>query len=133
MSTTVSGRGEQLLKAKNFGHVATLRPDGRIHDVPVWVDVQNGLPTLNTAEGRAWPRNLERDPRVTLTVQNIENPYEYVEIRGHVAERTHEGADEHIDALARKYLGADAYPGRQPGERRVIIRVQPEQVFIHGG
>ncbi len=69
MSTTttasLTGRSEELLKAKNFCHVATLRPDGSVHGVPVWVDVQDGLPTLNTAGGRVWPRNLERDPRVT--------------------------------------------------------------------
>ena len=86
---------------------------------------------LNTAEGRAWPRNLERDPHVTLTVPNMENPYEYVEIRGTVAERTHDGADEHIDALAKKYLGQDSYPYRQPGEQRVIIRVAPEHVYLN--
>ena len=90
MSATIEGRSEQLLKAKNFGFVATHRADGTIHDVPVWVDVQDGRPTLNTAEGRSWPRNLERDPRLTLTVPNMDNPYEYVEIRGRVAERTHE-------------------------------------------
>jgi PPOX class probable F420-dependent enzyme len=133
MSAAITGRAEELLKAKNFAHVATLRTDGRIHDVPVWVDIQGGRPTLNTAEGRMWPRNLERDPRITLTVQNMENPYEYVEIRGRVAERTHQGADEHIDALAKKYLGADTYPYRQPGEQRLIIRVEPEQVFTNGG
>ena len=131
MSATIEGHAEQLLKAKNFCHVATVRADGTIHGAPVWVDVQNGLPTLNTAEGRAWPRNLERDPRVTLTVQNVENPYEYVEIRGRVAERTHEGADEHIDALAKKYMGVDEYPLRQPGEQRVIIRVEPEHVYLN--
>ena len=81
-----------------------------MHGVPVWVDVQDGMPVLNTAEGRAWPRNLERDPRVTLTVQNMENPYEYVEIRGRVAERTHEGADEHIDALAQEVHGPGLLP-----------------------
>jgi PPOX class probable F420-dependent enzyme len=131
MSATIEGRGEELLMAKNFCHVATLRSDGTVHDVPVWVDVQAGRPVLNTAEGRAWPRNLERDPRLTLTVQNMENPYEYVEIRGRVAERTHEGADEHIDALAKKYLGQDEYPARQPGEQRVIIRVEPEHVYLN--
>jgi hypothetical protein len=67
---------------------------------------------------------------VTLTVQNIENPYEYVEIRGRVAERTRDGADEHIDALAKKYMGVDQYPLRQPGEQRVIIRVEPEHVYV---
>ena len=132
MSATIEGRSEQLLKAKNFGFVATHRADGTIHDVPVWVDVQDGRPTLNTAEGRSWPGNLERDPRLTLTVPNMDNPYEYVEIRGRVAERTHEGADEHIDALAKKYLGQDRYPYRRPGERRVIIRVEPEHVYTKG-
>ncbi|HEY7960998.1 MAG TPA: PPOX class F420-dependent oxidoreductase [Solirubrobacteraceae bacterium] len=131
MSATVEGRGEELLKAKNFCNVATLRPDGSVHTVCVWVDVQDGQPVLNSAEGRAWPRNIERDPRVTLTVQNLENPYEYVMIRGRVVERTHEGADEHIDALAKKYLGQDTYPARQPGEQRVLIRVQPEYVHLY--
>ncbi len=132
MSSTVEGRAAELLGGKNFCLVSTLRADGSVHAVPVWVDVQDGLPTLNTAEGRAWPRNLERDPRVTLTVQNLENPYEYVTIRGRVADRTHEGADAHIDALAKKYLGQDSYPYRQPGEQRVIVRVSPEFVHTYG-
>jgi PPOX class probable F420-dependent enzyme len=130
MSAKLEGRSEQLLHDKNFCHVATFRVDGTIHGVPVWVDVQDGLPTLNTAEGRAWPRNLERDPRLTLTVQNGHNPYEYVEIRGRVARRTHDGADAHIDSLAKKYLGQDSYPGRRPGEQRVIIQVEPEHVYL---
>jgi PPOX class probable F420-dependent enzyme len=132
MSATIEGRAEELLRGKNFCHVATLRADGTVHGVPVWVDVQDGRPVLNTAEGRAWPRNLERDPRVTLTVQNLENPYEYVTIRGRVTQRTREGADAHIDALAGKYLGKDEYPYRQPGEERVIIRVEPEYVHTYG-
>lgn len=132
MSSSVDGRAAELLNDKNFCVVSTLRSDGSVHAVPVWVDLQDGLPTLNTAEGRAWPRNLERDPRVTLTVQNLENPYEYVAIRGRVAERTHEGADAHIDALAKKYLGQDSYPYRQPGEQRVIVRVTPEFVHSYG-
>jgi PPOX class probable F420-dependent enzyme len=131
-STRVEGRAAELLNDKNFCLVSTLRTDGSVHAVPVWVDVQDGLPTLNTAEGRAWPRNLERDPRVTLTVQNLENPYEYVTIRGRVAQRTREGADAHIDALAGKYLGKAEYPYRQPGEERVIIRVEPENVHTYG-
>jgi PPOX class probable F420-dependent enzyme len=133
MSTAIEGRAEELLKATNFCHVATFRSDGGIHCVPVWVDVEDGMPVVNTAEGRAWPSNLERDPRVTLTVQNMENPYEYVMIRGQVAAREHDGADEHIDRLAKKYLGQDTYPYRQPGEQRVIIRVEPEHVAVHGG
>jgi PPOX class probable F420-dependent enzyme len=132
MSVKIEGRAEELLKGKNFAHVATLRPDGYVQVAPTWVDVRDGRPAVNTAEGRAWPRNLERDPRITLEVQNMENPYEYVEIRGRVAERTHEGADEHIDALAKKYLGQDQYPYRQPGEQRLIIVVEPEHVHHQG-
>jgi PPOX class probable F420-dependent enzyme len=132
VSEKIEGRAEELLKGKNFCNVSTVRSDGTIHGVPVWVDAQDGLAVLNSAEGRAWVRNLERDPRVTLTVQNMENPYEYLEVRGRVAERTHEGADEHIDAMAKKYLGKDEYPFRQPGEQRVIIRVEPEQARVWG-
>jgi PPOX class probable F420-dependent enzyme len=133
MSERIDGRAEEMLKAKNFCHVSTLRKDGSVHTAPVWVDVQDGRPVLNTAEGRAWPTNLERDPRVTLTVQNMENPYEYLEVRGTVAERTHDGADAHIDAMAKKYMDKDEYPLRQPGEQRVIIRVEPERVKVWGG
>jgi PPOX class probable F420-dependent enzyme len=133
MSATIEGRSEELLRGKNFCHVATLRPDGSVHGVPVWVDVEDGRVVLNTAKGRAWPRNLERDPRVTLTVQNMENPYEYLAIRGRAEKPTTEGADANIDALAKKYMGVDEYPMRQPGEQRIIIRVSPDYVKVWGG
>jgi len=128
LSTKVEGRSAELLSAKNFCTVSTLRPDGSVHSVPVWVDVQDGMPVLNTARGRSWPDNLERDPRITLTVQNLENPYEYVAIRGRVTEMTHDGADAHIDALAKRYMDVDEYPLRQPGEERLIVRVEPDVV-----
>jgi PPOX class probable F420-dependent enzyme len=133
MSTRIEGRAEELLRGRNFAHIGTLRADGSVQVSPTWVDVQDGRVALNTAEGRAWPRNLERDPRITLEVQNFENPYEYLEIRGRVAERTHDGADEHIDLLAKKYLDVDKYPTRQPGDQRVIIRVEPDYVKVFGG
>jgi PPOX class probable F420-dependent enzyme len=129
---TIDARSRALLEAPNFATVATLRPDGAPHVAPVWVDVQDDAVVLNSARGRVWPTNLERDPRITVTVQNRENPYEYVTIRGHVAEMTEEGADRHIDALAKKYLGIDEYPSRRPGERRVIVRVAPDLV-VHRG
>lgn len=132
MGTAIEGRAEELLKGANFCNVATLRQDGSVHAAPAWVDVEDGRPVLNTAEGREWPKNLARDSRITLTVQNAENPYEYVSIRGKVAERTHQGADEHIDKLAKKYLGVDSYPYRQPREQRVIIRVDPHSVHVLG-
>ncbi len=133
MSVKIEGKGEELLKAKNFCNVATLRVDGSVHAALVWVDVQDGLPVVNSSEGRAWVRNLERDPRVTLTVQNHENPYEYLDVRGRVAEITREGADEHIDSLAKKYMDKDEFPFRQPGEQREIIRVEPERAKVRPG
>ena len=132
MSLSIEGRAEELLKAKNFCVVSTIRPDGSVHAAPTWVDVEDGRPVLNTAEGRVWPGNLERDPRVTLTVQNMENPYEYVSMRGRVSERTTAGADEHIDSLAMKYLGQESYPYRQPGEQRLIVKIDPEYVHVYG-
>ena len=132
MSVTIDNRTLELLRAPNFCQVATLRRDGTPHVTPVWVDEQDGKVVLNTADGRAWPANLKRDARVTLSVQNMDNPYEYVQIRGHEAERTHEGAEEHIDQMAKKYLGQERYPYRQAGEQRLIIRRDPEKVSLHG-
>jgi PPOX class probable F420-dependent enzyme len=129
----LEGRSRELLEDKNFANVGVIRPDGTPHVVPVWVDVEDGSVTLNSAEGRLWPELARRDPRVTITVQNHENPYEYVTIRGHVDDVTHEGADEHIDALAHKYLGEDKYPFRRPGEQRVKLRITPEAVHHSGG
>ncbi len=132
MSAKIEGHAEELLRGKNFCTVSTLRPDGSVHAAPVWVDVQDGQPVLNTAEGRAWPRNLERDPRVTLTVQNMENPYEYV-TDPRARRRAHpRGRRRAHRRDGEKYLGQDTYPYRQPGEQRVIIRVEPEYVHTYG-
>jgi PPOX class probable F420-dependent enzyme len=133
MTQTIEGRSRALLEEPNFCFVATLRKDGTPHVVPVWVDVDDGHVVLNSARGRAWPANVERDPNVTLTVQNLKNPYEYLTVRGRVEEITEDGADAHIDAMAKKYLGQDTYPFRAPGERRIIVRVAPEHVHHWGG
>lgn len=119
----------KLLEAPNFVYVGTVRKDGTTHVVPTSIHVNEHLVELNTAEGRAWPSNARRDGRVTLTVPDKDNPYEYLEIRGTIVEDTHEGADEHIDFLAKKYLGQDTYPFRTPDEERVILRVQPEKIY----
>lgn len=121
----------KLLQDPNFVYVGTVRKDGTPHVVPTWIHVNGDLVELNTAEGRVWPTNARRDGRITLTVPNKDNPYEYVEIRGKVVEDTHEGADEHIDFLAKKYLGQDTYPFRRPDEQRLILRVAPEKIFYN--
>ena len=117
-----------LFEKKAFAHVATLRGDGSAHVSPVWVDYDGTYVRFNTARGRAKLRHLERDPRVAFSIQDPENPYRYAEVRGRVAETTENGADAHIDALARKYLGQDRYPWRRPGEVRVMVKIVPEHV-----
>ncbi len=116
-----------LLDKANHAVVSTLEQDGSIHSTVVWVDVQDGRLAVNSAVGRRWPSNLERDPHVTVVVYDETNPYEYVEVRGTATGRT-EGADAHIDALAEKYLGADTYPFRQGGEQRITHLVEPSLV-----
>lgn len=133
MADKIEGRARELIDGKNFVAVGTLDTDGRPAVNVVWGDTDGDNVLLNTAEGRSWPENLRRDPRVTLTVVNNQNPYEYVNIRGRVAEDTHEGADEHIDKLAQKYLGEETYPYRQEGEERVIFKIEPESVKMQGG
>ena len=125
---SIEGRVKEILEAPNFTHLATFREDGTVHGVVVWQDLEDGKVALNSSEGRAWPANVRRDPRVTITVHNQENPYEYVEIRGRIVEDTHEGAKEHIDKLAKKYIGKDEYPWLQPGEQRIKFLVEPERV-----
>jgi PPOX class probable F420-dependent enzyme len=103
-------------------------PDGQPQSTPVWVDYDGRYVVINTAEGRQKDKNLQRDGRVALSITDPDNPYRYLEIRGHVAERTRNGADQHIDAMAKKYLGKDKYPFSQPGEVRVIYKVEPKHI-----
>lgn len=130
--TTLDDRDRELLSSGNFCHVSTLREDGTIHTVPVWVDVEGDTVLLNTEQDRAWPKNLRRTDTTTLTVLNHENPYEYLTITGHVAQETTEGADAHIDLLAQRYLGKDKYPFHQDGDVRTIFKIAPDRVHRHG-
>jgi PPOX class probable F420-dependent enzyme len=124
----IPAEAQHLLGGKNFAHVATVMEDGSPQVSPVWVDSEDGLVIFNTAEGRLKPKNLRRDPRVAVSITDPENPYESLLIRGRAVELTHEGADAHIDALAKRYMGVDEYPMRQPGEERVIVKIEPERV-----
>ena len=130
MSSKIEGRAAELLNDKNFCLVSTLRADGSVHAVPVWVDLQDGLPTLNTAEGRAWPRNLERDPRVTLTVQNLENPYEYVTIRGRVR-RAHARGRRRAHRRARGQVPRQGRVPLPPAGRRARDHPRRARVRAH--
>ena len=117
----------ELLEQPNCAVISTLNEDGSILDTVVWISAENGAVAVNSAKGRKWPANLDRDPRVTVLVYEGNNPYNYVEIRGR-ASATTDGADEHINALTKKYMGQDEYPFRQPGEERVKFVIQPDHV-----
>jgi len=114
-----------------IGVVTDLREDGSPHSTPVWVDVDDGKVSFNTATGRAKPRHLENDPRVALIVTDPEDPYKWVSITGR-AELTQQGADEQIDKLAKKYLGQDEYPWRKPEETRLKVLIDPQTVESRG-
>jgi PPOX class probable F420-dependent enzyme len=113
------------------GTVTTLRPDGSPHSTVVWVDVEDGKVSFNTARGRAKPRYLEGDPRASLLVVDPSDPYKWVAVSGH-AEVTEEGADAQIDKLAKKYIGQDEYPWRNPAEPRLKVLIDPEKVDASG-
>jgi PPOX class probable F420-dependent enzyme len=104
--------------------------DGSPHVSPVWIDItDNNTILINTAKGRIKQKNVSRDPRVSISLTDDENPYSMVTIRGQVIEQTNNGADEHIDKLAKKYLNTDRYPGHSPNIKRIILRIRPEKVF----
>jgi PPOX class probable F420-dependent enzyme len=121
-----------LFRGKNWGTVTTLRKDGSPHSTPVWVDTDGERVLFNTSIGRAKERHLRRDPRVSVTVLPADDQQSgYVSVTG-TAELTEEGAVEHIDRMAQKYIGKEKYPYLQEGERRVIVRITPERVDSQG-
>jgi PPOX class probable F420-dependent enzyme len=117
-----------LFRTKALAYVGTVDEDGQPQVTPVWADLIDGKPAFNTAIGRAKERNLRRDPRVTVAITDPDDPYTYYEIRG-TAILTEDGADDFIDALAKKYLDADSYPFRTPGERRINVLIESGKVM----
>lgn len=124
----IPDEAKHLFENKDFAHVATLNADGSPQVSAVWVGLDGDLITFNTAEGRLKTKNLHRDERVAISIAGQENPYENLIVQGKVVEMAEDGADDDIDALAKRYLGADSYPFRQDGEVRVIVKIEPEKV-----
>ncbi len=119
---------EKLFNGKNLVSLATLMEDGSPHVAPVWVDIEGDTILINTAEGRVKEKNVKRDKRVALSIFDHQNPYHMVSIRGKVTDITTQGADAHIDKLAKKYFGLDEYPYRTPDEKRIIVKIKPEKI-----
>src|SRR3954451_8576769 len=132
MATIPASHADLLTTKQAFAYVATLNADGSPQVTPVWVDFDGTHVIVNTARGRVKDRNLKREPRVAVAIQDPDNPYRYLSIQGRVAEMTENGADAHIDKMAKKYLGQDVYPGRAPGEQRVIVKITPEKIHTMG-
>jgi PPOX class probable F420-dependent enzyme len=128
---TLDDKAQKFLEQPFVGTVTTLRDDGSPHSTIVWVDTDTGEISFNTATGRAKEKHLRRDPRVSLLVVDPENTYKWVAVSG-TAELTTDGADGQIDRLAKKYLGQDEYPWRNPEEERITVRISPEHVDASG-
>lgn len=130
--TSLPASHADILAKQAFAHLCTLMPDGSPQASPVWVDTDGDFVIVNSAAGRVKDRNMRNDPRVAVSVCDPANPYRALMIRGTVVDVTTEGADAHIDAMAKKYMGVDKYPFRQPGEVRVLYRIRVDRVSAMG-
>jgi PPOX class probable F420-dependent enzyme len=132
MAVTIPEKFRDLFTRQAFAHLATLMADGTPQVTPVWFDFDGTYIRINTAKGRVKDKNMRRNPKVALAIMDPHNPYRYLSVRGEIQEITEDGADAHIDALAKKYLGKDKYPFRQPGEVRVLYKIRPERISSYG-
>ena len=121
-----------LFDKKAFGHLATIMPDGSPQVTPVWLDYDGKYVRFNSARGRVKDKNVRRDPRVSISIQDPDNPYRYLEVRGRVAEITENGADDHVNKLSQKYVGKPVYMKRSPDEVRVLYKIEPQKITSMG-
>lgn len=132
MTEKIPDAFKEVLNKPGFAHLATLMKDGSPQVTPVWYDFDGTHIRINSAKGRLKDKNMRRDKQVALSIQDPDNPYRYLAIRGNIDEITEDGADAHIDSLAKKYLDKDRYPFRAPGEVRVIYKIHPDKVSTVG-
>ena len=132
MTDIPAGFLDLLTEKKALANIATLQPDGSPQVTPVWFDYTNGVVRVNTAKGRIKARNLSVGSKVALAIVDPDNDYRYIQIRGAVSKETTEGANAHIDSLAKKYLGKDVYPWHSDKETRVIYEITPSAAQTMG-
>ncbi len=130
MSQRLTEAAKELLREPVLAHIATMDANRRPHITPVWIDVDGDDVLFNTAEGRVKAVNLHQNPAVAVSVVDPADPYRVVAFQGEAVELSHDGADEHIDSLAKKYLGVDSYPMRVEEEQRVKVRIRPERITM---
>ena len=119
-----------LFSEKNLVYIATIMKDGAPQVSPVWANYEDGYILVNTAEGRIKHKNVVRDPRVAVSVTAISNPLNMTTIRGTVVELIPDCEYEHADKLTRQYLGREHYPFKRDDEKRVILKIKPDKVFV---
>ena len=132
MASIIPEQYRDLFQKRAFGNLATVMPDGSPQVTPVWVDFDGTHVIVNSARGRQKEKNMRRNDRVALSIFDPDNPYRYLEVRGKVAQITEEGADQHIDKMAKKYMGKDTYPFRRPDEVRVLFKILPSKTTQMG-
>lgn len=132
MAEIPAGFQDLLNHPKALAHLATVMPDGSPQVTPVWFDFTSGHIRVNTAKGRTKERNMQEGSPVALSIVDPGNDYRYIQIRGRVSRETTDGADAHIDSLAKKYLGKEEYPFRQAGEERVTFEIEPVSIDTMG-
>lgn len=128
MPDKLSQKARELLARPVLATLATVAADGSPQVTPLWIEVDGDDLLVNTAEGRAKARNVARDQRVAVSVVDPDDPYNVVVVKGTAVDVTTEGADAHIDRLAKKYLGVDEYPMRRPGEVRLTVRIRTDRI-----
>ena len=132
MAVTIPEKFKDLFTKRAFAHLATLMADGSPQVTPVWCDYDGTFILVNTAKERLKDKNMRRNKKVALDLLDPDNPYRHLAVRGEVVEITEQGADAHIDKMAKKYLGKDRYPFHRPGEIRVLYKIRPGQVSTMG-
>ena len=132
MATTIPEKFRDLFTKQAFAHLGTLMADGSPQVTPVWCDYDGTHIRINSAKGRVKDKNMRRNKEVALSIMDPDNPYRYLAVQGVIVEITEQGADAHIDSLAKKYLGKDKYPFREPGEVRVTYKIRPEKISTMG-
>jgi|TARA_B100001765_G_scaffold15294_1_gene8955 PPOX class probable F420-dependent enzyme len=126
----MDSKAETLLNGKNLVFLATSMADGSPQVTPVWGDFEGSYIRINTAEGRLKHKNILRDPRVAISVVDSKNPLDMTSIRGKVVEITPDYEYKHADFLTKQYMGKENYPFKRPGEKRIILKIEPEKIFV---
>ena len=123
-------KAESLLNGKNLVFLATSMADGSPQVTPVWGDLEDSHIRINTAEGRLKHKNILRDPRVAVSVVDSNNPLDMTSIRGKVVDIIPDYDYKHANFLTKQYMGKETYPFKQPGEKRIILKIEPEKIFV---